>query len=49
MELKLRPGTPEDAQVCGRICFDAFGALAARHSFPPDFPSPDVRSSWPGC
>lgn len=42
MELTLRPGTPEDAEACGRICFEAFGTLAARHSFPTDFPAPEA-------
>jgi predicted N-acetyltransferase YhbS len=42
MDLKLRPGTPEDAEACGRICYEAFTALAREHNFPPDFPSPDV-------
>jgi len=38
----IRRATPADAGVCGRICFEAFGALAAHHNFPPDFPAPDV-------
>ena len=42
MSAKLRPGTPEDAEVCGQICYDAFGSIAAAHGFPSDFPSPDV-------
>ena len=41
MAIKLRPGTPEDAVVCGRICFAAFGAIAAEHSFPTTFPAPE--------
>lgn len=36
MDLKLRPGTPEDAEACGRICYEAFTAIATKHSFPPD-------------
>jgi GNAT superfamily N-acetyltransferase len=40
--LVLRPGTVEDADACGRICYDAFATLASGHGFPPDFPSPDV-------
>src|SRR2546428_12850625 len=39
--LTLRPGTPGDAQVCGRICHEAFGTLAEHHRFPPDFASPE--------
>jgi predicted N-acetyltransferase YhbS len=42
MDLKLRPGTPEDADACGRICYEAFGAIAKEHSFPPDIPAPEV-------
>jgi predicted N-acetyltransferase YhbS len=42
MDVKLRPGTPEDAEVCGPICFEAFGAIAGRHGFPPDFPDPEA-------
>jgi hypothetical protein len=37
--VSLRPGRPMDAKVCGRICYEAFGAIARQHSFPPDFPS----------
>jgi GNAT superfamily N-acetyltransferase len=41
MDLKLRPGTPEDAQTCGRICYEAFSTIASEHNFAPDFHSPD--------
>src|SRR5215472_9364519 len=37
----VRRATPVDAEVCGRICFDAFAALAKKHSFPPDFTGPE--------
>jgi predicted N-acetyltransferase YhbS len=40
MDVTLRPGTPEDAEACGRICYDAFATLAAAHGFACDFPSP---------
>lgn len=49
MNLKLRPGTVEDAKVCGRICYDAFKNIAEAHNFPPDLPSPEVGTgllSW---
>lgn len=39
VSLELRPGRPEDAEACGRICYEAFGALAAHHNFPSDFPA----------
>jgi predicted N-acetyltransferase YhbS len=42
VDVQLRPGHPEDANTCGRICYDAFGAIAAQHRFPSDFPSPEV-------
>jgi GNAT superfamily N-acetyltransferase len=38
----VRRATPEDAPVCGQICFDAFHKISTHHGFPPDFPSPDV-------
>jgi predicted N-acetyltransferase YhbS len=42
MNLTLRPGTPADTERCGTICFEAFQAIADRHHFPPDFPSPQA-------
>lgn len=41
-EVVVRPATPEDAAVCGRICYDAFSAINAQHNFPCDFPNPEV-------
>ncbi|TDD43326.1 GNAT family N-acetyltransferase [Saccharopolyspora elongata] len=38
----LRVGKSGDADACGRICYDAFAALAHEHGFPPDFPSSEV-------
>ena len=35
MDIKLRPGTPQDAQTCGRICYEAFSTPAGKHYFPP--------------
>ena len=40
----LRQGVPADAPACGTICFEAFSALAAAHSFGPDFPSAEVAT-----
>ena len=40
--VNLRPGYPSDAEACGRICYEAFGTISSRHSFPSDFPSLDV-------
>lgn len=39
---RLRPGRIEDADKVGKIIFEAFSAVANKHSFPPDFPSVDV-------
>jgi predicted N-acetyltransferase YhbS len=48
MSVKLRPGVPDDAAVCGQICYEAFGALAAAHGFPIDFPSAEVAIGLAG-
>ncbi len=39
MPLTLRPGKPEDAAICGAICYEAFKTIAEQHSFPPSFSS----------
>ncbi|HWU27051.1 MAG TPA: GNAT family N-acetyltransferase [Rhizomicrobium sp.] len=39
MALSIRQAGPDDAKACGRICFDAFAAIANAHNFPPDFPN----------
>ena len=44
MSIVLRPGTPMDAAVCGRICFEAFKAIDDEHNFPWDFPSAEVAT-----
>jgi len=38
----VRKATPEDAAVCGRICYEAFTKISTDHAFPPDFPSVEV-------
>lgn len=38
----IRRAQPADAEVCGRICYDAFTTLNDKFNFPPDFPSPEV-------
>jgi L-amino acid N-acyltransferase YncA len=40
--LVIRRATPADAEVCGRICFEAFSTLANHHNFPQDFPDPKI-------
>jgi len=42
MHVVLREARPEDAPELGRICFEAFSAICARHGFPPDFPNAEV-------
>ena len=42
MNIKLRSGTPADAEICGRICYNAFKRISEAHGFPPDFPAPEV-------
>ena len=38
----IRQARPDDAAVCGRICYDAFRAINERHGFPCDFPAPEA-------
>jgi predicted N-acetyltransferase YhbS len=38
MNVNIRQASPSDAVECGRICYEAFTAIATAHSFPPDFP-----------
>ena len=42
MDVDLRPGTPDDAEICGRICYEAFKTISEAHGFAPDFPTPEV-------
>lgn len=42
MNIILRTGRPDDAEVSGAICYEVFQAIAAQHNFPPDFPTPAV-------
>jgi predicted N-acetyltransferase YhbS len=45
VQVGIRPAGVDDVQECGRICHDAFAAIANRHGFPPDFPSVEVATS----
>ena len=40
--LTIRRAQVSDAEICGRICYEAFTKLNQHHNFPPDFPSPEV-------
>jgi len=42
MDISIREGTPEDAEICGRICYNAFKAISEAHGFAPDFPAVEV-------
>ncbi len=42
MDIRIRKGTPDDAEICGRICYNAFKTISEAHGFPPDFPGPEV-------
>src|SRR4051794_7670329 len=37
MKIRFRVGKPDDAEICGSICYGAFKAIADQHNFPPDF------------
>ena len=41
-----REAVPADIPECGRILYEAFATLAAKHGFPPDFPTVAVAT---GC
>jgi GNAT superfamily N-acetyltransferase len=40
--ITIRTAKPDDAQVCGEICYRAFCKINTEHGFPPDMPSVDV-------
>jgi len=42
MSVTLREARAEDAERCGRICYEAFRAINEAHNFPPDIPSPEM-------
>jgi len=42
--LLIRKAIPADAEVCGKICFEAFGTLANHHNFPRDLPNAEVAT-----
>ncbi len=45
MNLRLRPGTREDAAACGVIDFEAFKSISSQHNFPWDFPSVEAATA----
>jgi predicted N-acetyltransferase YhbS len=42
MALTIREPKQDDATACGRICYEAFHAIATEHNFPPDFPNSEA-------
>ena len=41
-EVTIRRARPEDAQACGRICYEAFHKINIDQGFPPDLPDAGV-------
>jgi GNAT superfamily N-acetyltransferase len=37
----VRKATPDDADICGRICYEAFCRISEEHNFPCDFAGPE--------
>ena len=44
MEPTIRPARAPDAAECGRICYEAFSAIANAHRFTPDFPNVETAA-----
>jgi predicted N-acetyltransferase YhbS len=38
----IRIAKPDDAEICGQICYDAFYKVGTDHNFPPDVPAASV-------
>lgn len=43
-DVTIRRAKPEDAAVCGPICYEAFATISTRHGFPPDLPGPEYAT-----
>lgn len=41
VRIVIRAATPQDAPVCGQICYKAFAAINAAHGFPCELPGPE--------
>ena len=48
MNVQIRRATREDLDVCGEICYRAFGAIADQHNFAHEFPSEAVAKGMIG-
>jgi GNAT superfamily N-acetyltransferase len=44
MDFKIREAVVGDWQEAGRVCYEAFAAVADRHGFPHDFPTVEAAS-----
>src|SRR5438128_2593811 len=40
--VQLRRATLGDADICGRICYEAFTAISSQHRFAPELPAPEA-------
>jgi predicted N-acetyltransferase YhbS len=43
-EVSIRRAAPEDAPICGQICYEAFSAINTAHGFPEDFPGAEATT-----
>src|SRR5438093_2422564 len=41
-DVQVRQATPEDAEVCGLIFYEAFATINRSHNFPPELPAPEA-------
>jgi len=39
LPVTVRRATPDDASICGEICFNAFSSISSAHGFPCDLPN----------
>ncbi|MGO9449857.1 MAG: GNAT family N-acetyltransferase [Candidatus Binataceae bacterium] len=45
MDVTVRRGKLDDAPALGRICYEAFRAIATEHNFTPDFPDAETAAT----
>jgi predicted N-acetyltransferase YhbS len=43
--ISIRDVRAEDVPELGRICYEAFAAIATAHNFPPDFPNAEIATA----
>lgn len=49
MPVMIREVRADDAPECGRVCYDAFAAIAEAHGFVPDLPNAEVATKLLGA